>query len=194
MRTKLVIVEDDAPTLAALKRLLRPSFEIEGFSDPERASSWLKNGALFDLALFDAVMPGPDGFELLAQVRSTRPGTPVVMLSGRPELEVVVKAIKQGACDFIAKPFQDARTLAARLAQAVTGRSVRDSVFARLEDDHQPLPRYSDARQTVMTDFQRAYLDRLMRDAKGSVSLGSRLSGIDRTNLRRALAKHKKDG
>jgi DNA-binding protein Fis len=44
-----------------------------------------------------------------------------------------------------------------------------------------------------MTEFQRTYLERLMRDSKGNLSAASRLSGIDRANLRRALQKHKKN-
>jgi DNA-binding NtrC family response regulator len=192
VRPKVLIVDDDAPLLAALKRLLRPTFDVEAFSDGEQASSFVKSGA-FDLAMLDVMMPRLDGWALLEQCRRERPGVPVVMVSGQANPEVVVNAMKRGACDFVPKPLENLRALSERLHEVLTGAPARLQQLKRqLEDDAYPLPLYSEARKSMLNEFQRMYLERLMREAGGNLSAASRLSGIDRANLRRALQKHKK--
>jgi DNA-binding NtrC family response regulator len=192
VRPKVLIVDDDAPLLAALKRLLKPSFDVAAFADGEEASRYVSTST-FDLAVLDVVLPRFDGWSLLEQCRRERPGVPVVMLSGKTSPDVVVNAMKRGACDFVPKPLENARSLPGRLSAALTSAAPRlEQLQHELESDAFPLPRYSDARRSMLNEFQRTYLERLMREAGGNLSAASRLSGIDRANLRRALQKYKK--
>jgi two-component system nitrogen regulation response regulator NtrX len=57
-----------------------------------------------DLVLLDVAMPGRDGLEVLEHLRTTRPGLPVVMMSGHGTIETAVRATQLGAFDFLEKP------------------------------------------------------------------------------------------
>jgi len=64
-----------------------------------------------DAILLDIWMPGPDGLEVLKQVRSEQPDLPVIMISGHGTIETAVKATKLGAYDFLEKPLSTDKTL-----------------------------------------------------------------------------------
>lgn len=59
----------------------------------------------YDLVLTDIVLPGIDGYEVLAGVRAASPDTPVVVITGYGSIEGAVKAMKLGAFDYLPKPF-----------------------------------------------------------------------------------------
>ncbi len=194
MRPRVLIVDDDQPTVTALKRLLKPAFDCEGCSDGDTAIAKLRDGE-WAVALLDLDIPPIDGWAVLDHVRTKMPSLPVVMLSADGRPDTIISAMRRGACDFVVKPFENPRGLAARLQNAATqglGPHTITELLMVLEDHNKPLPRYSEARQTVLAEFTRAYLERLMREAGGNLSAASRLSGIDRANLRRALQKYKR--
>jgi DNA-binding NtrC family response regulator len=162
-----------------LKRLLKPSFECEGAADGEAAQRLIRGDA-FALVLLDLDLPKVDGFQVLEHIKEHRPLVPVVIVSADARPDSIITA----------KPFEDARGLTGRLqravSQALSPKAVSELLLV-LEDERRPLPRYTDARQIVLAQFQRTYLERLMKASSGNLSAASRLSGIDRANLRRAL-------
>src|SRR2546426_12257839 len=58
----------------------------------------------YDAIVTDIKMPGMDGFALLAEIRTRRPDTPTLMITGHGEHALAVGALRGGACDFIQKP------------------------------------------------------------------------------------------
>ena len=66
---------------------------------------------LYDLILLDVALPGMDGIEALRQMRSSGQGMPVVMISGHATAEQAVRALKEGAVDFLEKPLALERVL-----------------------------------------------------------------------------------
>src|SRR5206468_7154474 len=58
----------------------------------------------YDAIVTDVKMPGMDGLELLAEIRTNRPDTPTLMITGHGEHGLVVDALRAGAYDFIQKP------------------------------------------------------------------------------------------
>ena len=68
-----------------------------------------------DLALVDLRMPGVDGLQVLAQLRTRRPGVPVIILTAFATIETAIEAIRAGAYDYLSKPFRmDEITLVVR--------------------------------------------------------------------------------
>ncbi len=106
MRDTILIAEDKV----SMVELLRQTLEGEGFSvlsarDGEEAVNLIADTAL-SLILTDIRMPVRDGFEVLAAAREADPATPVIVMTAHGSIETAVEAMKQGAFDFIAKPFE----------------------------------------------------------------------------------------
>jgi DNA-binding response OmpR family regulator len=59
-----------------------------------------------DLVLLDIVMPGIDGVAVLQQLRQGSPALPVIMLTGVADVEVAKSTLRQGAFDYVGKPFE----------------------------------------------------------------------------------------
>ena len=104
MKPKILIVDDDAGTLASLSR----AFALEGYtaltaSSAARALERLDEEPV-DAILSDVVMPEMDGLQFLAAARQKAPQVPVILMSGQASLETAVKATRLGALDFVEKP------------------------------------------------------------------------------------------
>jgi len=111
MKAHLLIVDDDANTLASLSRAFRlAGHEAAVCDQPARALEVLKSDK-FDLIFSDVVMPGMDGLQLLEAIRAAGIATPVVMMSGQAHIEMAVKATRLGAMDFLEKPISTDKLL-----------------------------------------------------------------------------------
>jgi two-component system, NtrC family, nitrogen regulation response regulator NtrX len=107
----LLIVDDDANTLASLSRAFRlAGHEATVCDNAGRALELLKSQP-FDMMLSDVVMPGKDGLALLAELRGLGLALPVVMISGQANIEMAVRATRLGAEDFLEKPLSTDRLL-----------------------------------------------------------------------------------
>ena len=117
----ILVVEDDA----SIRRGIVDALELGGYATLEAADG-VKGlasalSASCDLVLLDLVLPGPDGLEILRQVRGARPTLPVIILTARGEETDRVKGLKLGADDYVVKPF-GVKELLARV-EAVLRRS-----------------------------------------------------------------------
>jgi|MTBAKSStandDraft_2_1061841.scaffolds.fasta_scaffold00002_251 two-component system nitrogen regulation response regulator NtrX len=104
MGGQILIVDDEEGIRTSLRGIL----EDEGHAVLEAETGEQGLEALGthnpDLLFLDIWMPGMDGLAVLDQVQETRPGLPVIMISGHGNIETAVAAIKKGAYDFIEKP------------------------------------------------------------------------------------------
>ncbi|MDF1836729.1 MAG: response regulator transcription factor [Planctomycetota bacterium] len=108
----ILVVEDDA----AIRRGLTDSLEFSGYrviacGDGLEAERVLM-GADLDLVLLDVVLPGKNGFEILPDLRKSRPRLPVIMVTARGAEEDRIKGLKGGADDYVVKPFSSSELLA----------------------------------------------------------------------------------
>lgn len=129
MRRSVLVAEDDASIRAAVAEYLR----LEGW-EPAEAKDGLEAKRLlqerpFDALLTDIRMPGLDGHGLFSWVRESGPGLPVVFMTAHGDLEDAVRALKLGAADYIAKPF-DLDELGQRLVRAVELRAAAGKLRA----------------------------------------------------------------
>ena len=103
--TRILIVDDEAVIRDGLKRVLeRESFTVETCSSGFQAIEILQKQE-FDLIITDLKMPGMSGMEVLRSVRTLQPDTPVILITGYASIDTAVEAIKNGASDYISKPF-----------------------------------------------------------------------------------------
>ena len=113
MATKahLLIVDDEANTLASLSRAFRlAGHQATVCDNPAKALELAKNQH-FDLIFSDVVMPGKDGLTLLEELKAQGVTAPVVMMSGQAHIEMAVRATRLGALDFLEKPISSDKLL-----------------------------------------------------------------------------------
>jgi len=109
---KILIVDDDPLVADSLAVFLKSrGYEVLVETDSHRAARMLKNNTAVDLLLTDVNMPGLDGFALLKEVRKADPQIVTVMLTGYGTIESAVRAMREGAEDYITKPVIDEEML-----------------------------------------------------------------------------------
>lgn len=111
MKAQLLIVDDEANTLASLSRAFRLAGHEATVCDNAAKALELAKGGDFDLILSDVVMPGRDGLALLEDLKKANVPSPVVMMSGQAHIEMAVKATRLGALDFLEKPISTDKLL-----------------------------------------------------------------------------------
>jgi len=102
---KILLVEDDGPFNAALTdSFVIAGFDVEAHGDGQSALASLTT-ALPGVIVSDIRLPRIDGHDLLEAVLARDPDLPVILMTGQGDIAMAVGALKQGAYDFIAKPF-----------------------------------------------------------------------------------------
>jgi DNA-binding response OmpR family regulator len=110
----LLIVDDDPNVLEVLDaRLISAGFQVYKASSGGQALKLLQKTPV-DLMVSDMKMPGMSGMELLIEARKLRPELPIVFLTAYGTIPDAVLAVKAGAVDYLAKPF-DGRELLAKI-------------------------------------------------------------------------------
>ena len=110
-KAHLLIVDDEANTLASLSRAFRLEGHEATVCDNANKALELARSQLFDLILSDVVMPGKDGLALLEDLKAQGVQAPVVMMSGQAHIEMAVRATRLGALDFLEKPISTEKLL-----------------------------------------------------------------------------------
>jgi PAS domain S-box-containing protein len=128
---RVLLADDNADMRAYVRELLTPAYAIEAVTDGEQALAAARRQRP-DLILTDVMMPGLDGFGLLAAIRQDESlrSVPVVILSARAGEEARIEGFDAGADDYLVKPFS-ARELIARVGALLElGNMRRDAEHA----------------------------------------------------------------
>ena len=129
----ILIVDDDADVLLAAEIVLKKQFQtVHTESDPLRLPMNLSQHN-FDVVLLDmnftaGATSGREGFEWLQRIRELSPDTKVIMMTAYGGIELAVEAIKEGASDFVIKPWDNSKllaTVAAAIRYSLTDREVK---------------------------------------------------------------------
>jgi two-component system, NtrC family, response regulator AtoC len=105
-KPSVLVVDDDAAVSRVLAALLgQGGFEASLASSAEAALAAL-DAAPVDLVLSDVRMPGRSGLELLKLLKERQPELPVVLITAHGTVPLAVEAMREGAADFLLKPFQ----------------------------------------------------------------------------------------
>ena len=103
---KVLVVDDEEPFRRLLKNeLARKGYSVEVAQDGGTALRLLRDG-VFDVLLLDIVMPGVDGLTLMRQLKDGGAAPPIIALTGQATVEMAVEAMKNGAFDYLAKPYK----------------------------------------------------------------------------------------
>lgn len=103
---RILVVDDQEMMRDSLAgTLAREGHEVVAAGDGPAAVGRLGGGARFDLLITDLKMPKMSGIELLQEAKRLRPELPVVLMTAFADVSTAVEAMKQGAYDYIQKPF-----------------------------------------------------------------------------------------
>ncbi len=151
----ILIVDDKQDMLHLLQRSLAPDLNCRiQTADSGKTALQMLAKQRFDLALVDIKMPEMDGLELLELIRRKWPDVTVVMMTAYGTIETAVDAMKQGAYDFITKPF-DHETLVPRLEKALE----RSALLA----ENRRLRQSADDGENQFCGLERQSLQQIMR-------------------------------
>jgi two-component system, response regulator RegA len=170
---RLLVVDDDERFRERLAKALRQRGYEVWVADGLDAAIAVAREHPLDRATVDLRMPGANGLTVLRALLAEQPGLDVVVLTGYGSIATAVEAVRLGARDYLTKPADADRILAAFAAEPEAEAPAPDVAFetpslARLEWEH---------------------IERVMRECKGNVSKAARVLGIHRRTLQYKLAK-----
>lgn len=174
-KAHILIIDDDANTLASLSRAFRLSGHEATVCDNAARALDLARDGHFDLILSDVVMPGKDGIALLEEIKNSGVASPVVMMSGQATIEMAVRATRLGAADFLEKPISSEKLLL----------TIENALkVARLEEENRDLRRRvgrhqlvwaSAAMKALMTEVERVAASETRVCIRGETGTGKEL-------------------
>jgi two-component system, NtrC family, response regulator HydG len=113
MNKKILVVDDEVGIRESLQKILeKEGFSVETASNGEDAFRIIRGGDI-DLLISDIRMAGMDGLELLKVCKTVSPFTEAIMITGYASVDTALDSMKQGAYDYITKPFKKADILRA---------------------------------------------------------------------------------
>lgn len=105
MRARVLIVDDKENMLKLFEKILGSRYALTTAIDGRHALTLIGTQP-FDVIVTDVHMPGADGFEVLKMVKQVSPGTEVIMMTAYASVLKAIEAMKEGAYDYIQKPFE----------------------------------------------------------------------------------------
>jgi two-component system, NtrC family, response regulator HydG len=117
LKTSILVIDDDADVLTAVKLLLKTEVQkVITEKNPENIPSLITSGS-FDMVLLDmnfnaAINTGNEGLYWLKRIREMKPGISVIMITAYGDIDLAVRSLKEGASDFVVKPWHNEKLLA----------------------------------------------------------------------------------
>jgi DNA-binding NtrC family response regulator len=198
-RGHILIVDDNENMRALLRDILAPQHDVELAADGSAARAQLEMQR-FELVLTDVRMPGLDGFEIIRLVKERWPVTEVVMMTAFASVPAAVEAMRQGAYDYIEKPFDPddvglvVRRALGRHRERATTQSASpqasSSTLTSSSDGDLAALSYREALASARDRGSREYLSALLKAFEGNVSRAAERAGLERESLHRLLRRH----
>ena len=107
MKKTILIVDDNVMMQKFLQQFLQEKYDVVTKSDGMLALAWIEEGNIPDIIISDFDMPGYNGLELIKSIRISTiySHIPMIILSGNEKSEFRIECLRQGADDYILKPF-----------------------------------------------------------------------------------------
>ena len=112
MSAKILVVEDERLIGTMVRiNLENEGYEVDWIADGSEARGPATSGD-YDLLVFDILLPGRSGMDLVSDVRAAGIGAPIIILTAHSEVDMKVQGLERGADDYLTKPFDMAELLA----------------------------------------------------------------------------------
>ncbi|HEB89894.1 MAG TPA: response regulator [Deltaproteobacteria bacterium] len=177
-RNRVLIVDDEVFFLEAIDEILvSAGFETLKVEDGESALDAVTDPTV-GVVVLDVRLPDMDGIQVLASIREMRPELSVIMLSASTDQEIVLEALRLGACDYLAKPLHDEELSLAvgRALDAFEANSERRRLRGRIDRLVTGMDRLSQLVRLAAPEERVAVLRQGVVDAASVVFQASRVS------------------
>lgn len=168
----LVVVDDNTAILTALKICLAAEFErIVTLTSPDTLVATLAKEEAVDAVLLDmnfslGVNTGQDGLFWLRTIKKLHPNTPVILITAYADVQLAVKGLKYGAADFVTKPWDNDRLIAA--------------LHEAIDKSREVIP---------LEQMEQEHVQRAVDQCHGNMSRTAKMLGITRQTLYKKLKK-----
>jgi two-component system OmpR family response regulator len=126
---RVLLVEDDSKLAALVRRGLTENGSVADVASRGEDALWMARAHEYDAIVLDVMLPGLDGFETCAELRSAGVWAPVLMLTARDSVEDRVAGLDAGADDYLTKPFSLAELRARLRALVRRGSAERPTIL-----------------------------------------------------------------
>ena len=179
----ILTIEDDS----AIRRGIVDSLQFNGYRVIESGDGieglTRATESEYDLLLLDLALPGLSGFEILKQVRQRRPTQPVIILTAKGDESDRVRGLKQGADDYVVKPFS-VKELMARVEAVLRRSPERPAQVSKVRFTHGIVDfdrrelRYEDQQRAELSEKESELLQYLVAHAGRAISRDELLSSV----------------
>jgi DNA-binding NtrC family response regulator len=174
---RLLIVEDDGDVQRAARFALSPHVTTITFASSLDEAAQKMSAGPFDVVLLDMNFAlgdhsGRDGLDGLGRIRAADPTLSVVLMTAYGAVSLAVDALKQGAFDFVLKPWKNDKLISTVLAAAEMTRNIRTSNSLDLDA------------------IERTAIERALKHYEGNIAQAAGALGLSRPALYRRMAKH----
>ena len=178
---KILIIDDDKLNLTVARKVLCDEYKVIPVLRGAQALTYLENNDC-DMILLDIKMPEMDGFEVYQKIRQMEncKNIPVIFLTADYDSETEARCLKEGAIDFIAKPFVP-EVMRSRISRALELEKLRSSLAERLKQKTREI---SDMRNKSCQDsltglWNRSYTEEqvnkmISREIQGTLKMSRR--------------------
>jgi DNA-binding NtrC family response regulator len=188
VRPRVLVVDDEESVrFFLLKGLRKEGFETEVVSSGREAIDRLAR-ASFDVVLTDIVMPDVNGLDVLKAVHEMDKDAVVILMTAHGSVENAIDALRLGAFDYLTKPFE-LKELLVRIERGLARRTVerenrklRFLVSKQLAEGAK-----EDGLASARKEWERGYIEDLLRQTRGNVTKAAEIAHISRPNLHKKL-------
>ncbi|MCL4193824.1 MAG: response regulator, partial [Thermoguttaceae bacterium] len=133
VQQRILVIDDESIIGMSCKRTLAPDGHVVEFCDDPTAGLEAALSGDYDVILVDLMMPGISGLDVLKHIKAAGVASEVVIVTGHSTVETAVEAMKQGAADYLSKPFTPSQLK--MILQKVGERSalIRENALLRRE-------------------------------------------------------------
>src|SRR6266700_2076561 len=154
---RILVVDDEDPIREIVCSILnQDGFECHPVRSGDEALQVLRSDDGFSVVLSDVLMQGMDGLALLARIKQHHPEIPVVMVTAVHDISVALAAIRNGAYDYLLKPFEREQLLAT-VRRALENRRLKLENRAYQTNLESLVAARTEQLRQAMTDLERSY-------------------------------------
>ena len=158
MANERILVVDDETTIRELicSILTQAGFDCRPVTSGREALALLHSDDSYSMVLSDLIMQGMDGLSLLARIRQEHPDIPVVMVTAVHDISIALAAIRNGAYDYLLKPFEGEQLLAI-VHRAMENRRLKQENLAYQTKLESLVAARTELLRRALADLERSY-------------------------------------